>query len=98
MTIDPPTTRATLKASKNSSRCTPTSRHWPILREMAKDGGYPEVVRELAADMPSGYWEWAGHRRPLLPRAEGLGCARWGIPVLPWKQKRQNEREAGGTG
>jgi hypothetical protein len=75
-----------------------TSRHWAILREMAKDGAYPEVVWELAADMRSGYWEWAGRRHPLLPRAEGLGCARWGIPVLPWKQKRQNEREAGGTG
>jgi hypothetical protein len=28
----------------------------------------------------------------LLPQAEALGCARWGIPVLPWKQRRQNER------
>ena len=46
--------------------------------------------------MPSGYWRWQGHRHPLLPRAEGLGCARLGIPVLPWKQQRQSEREAGG--
>lgn len=72
-----------------------SAKRWPILREMAKDGAYPEVIWELAADMPSGVWEWFGRRRPLLPRAEGLGCARWGIPVLPWKQKRQNEREAG---
>jgi len=60
-----------------------TSRRWPILREMAKDGAYPETIWELAAEMPSGHWEWAGHVHPLLPRAEGLGCARWGIPVLP---------------
>ncbi|HEV2727960.1 MAG TPA: hypothetical protein VGV34_06675 [Solirubrobacterales bacterium] len=75
-----------------------TSRRWPILHEMAKDGAYPQVVWELAEDMPRGYWEWAGRKRRLLPRAEGLGCARWGIPVLPWKQKRQNEREAGRRG
>lgn len=61
---------------------------------MTADGAYPEVVWELAADMPDGYWEWNGRRHPLLPRAEGLGCALRGIPVLPWKQKRQNEREA----
>ena len=69
-----------------------TSRRWPILREMAKDGAYPETVWELAKDMPSGQWEWAGKRHPLLPRAEGLGCARWGMPVLPWKQRRQASR------
>lgn len=69
-----------------------TSRHWPILREMAKDGAYPEAVWELAAAMPKGYWVWAGHKRRLLPRAEGLGCARWGIPALPWKQRLQRER------
>jgi hypothetical protein len=73
-----------------------TSRRWPILREMAKDGAYPETIWELAAAMPRGYWEWSGRRHRLLPKAEGLGCARLGIPVLPWKQKRQNERAAGG--
>lgn len=70
-----------------------TSKRWPILREMAKEGGYPEVVWELAAEMPSGYREYAGHKWRLLPQAEGLGCARWGIPVLPWKQRRQRERQ-----
>lgn len=76
-----------------------TSRRWPILlREMAKNGAYPNTIWQLAKEMPGGYWVWQGHRRPLLPRAEGLGCARWGIPVLPWQQKRQNEREAGGRG
>jgi hypothetical protein len=83
-------------AAAEAEKAMATSRHWAILREMANDGAYPEVVWELAADMPSGYWEWTGRRHPLLPHAEGLGCARWGIPVLPWKQKRQNEREAGG--
>ncbi len=67
-----------------------TARHWPILREMAKEGGYPESVWQLAAAMPSG--EWPPRGWPLLPHAEGLGCARWGLPVLPWKQRRQNER------
>jgi hypothetical protein len=75
-----------------AERAMATSKHWAILHEMAKDGAYPETVWELAREMPSGYWEWAGKRHPLLPRAEGLGCARWGIPVLPWKQRRQSER------
>jgi hypothetical protein len=66
-----------------------TSRNWPILREMAKDGGYPVTVWELAKDMPSGRGK-RGWR--LLPQAESLGCARWGMPVLPWKQRLQRER------
>jgi hypothetical protein len=74
-----------------------TSKHWPILHEMAKDGAYPETIWELAREMPSGHWVWNGHVHPLLPRAEGLGCARWGMPVLPWKQRRQNERESYAT-
>lgn len=69
-----------------------TAKHWSILREMNRDGDYPEVVWQLAAAMPSGVWDWGPHRWRLLPHAEGLGCARWGIPVLPWKQRRQNER------
>jgi hypothetical protein len=85
-------------AAVEAEKAMATSRRWTILREMAKDGAYPEVVWELAADMPNGYWEWNGRRHRLLPRAEGLGCAHRGIPVLPWKQKRQNEREASGRG
>jgi len=42
--------------------------------------------------MPSGYREYAGHKWPLLPQAEALGCARWGVPVLPRKQRLQRER------
>ncbi len=75
-----------------ADRAMATSKHWAILREMAKEGAYPETIWELAADMPGGYWEWAGHRHPLLPRAEGLGCARLGLPLLPSKQKLQHER------
>ncbi len=80
-------------AEEEAVKAMATSRHWAILHEMAKDGAYPATVWQLAAAMPSGVWR----RGPkttwrLLPRAEGLGCARWGIPVLPWKQRRQSER------
>lgn len=80
------------KGAAEAERAMATSRHWSILREMAKEGAYPETVWELAREMPSGVWEWDGKRHPLLPRAEGLGCARWGLPVLPRKQRRQRER------
>jgi hypothetical protein len=81
------------RAEAEAEKAMATSKHWAILHEMAKDGAYPETVWQLAAAMPSGVWR----RGPkttwrLLPRAEGLGCARWGIPVLPWKQRRQSER------
>jgi hypothetical protein len=79
-------------AELEAERAMATSRHWRILREMAKEGAYPETIWELAAEMPSGVWVWAGHRHPLLPRAEGLGCARFGLPLLPRKQKLQRER------
>lgn len=72
-----------------AERAMATSKNWPILREMAKDGAYPATVWRLAASMPSNEWR-PGQR--LLPHAEGLGCALWGVPVLPWKQRRQNER------
>jgi hypothetical protein len=71
-----------------------TSRHWPILREMATDGAYPETIWKLAAEMPAGVWVHTGHRHPLLPKAESLGCARLGLPLLPRKQKLQRERGA----
>jgi hypothetical protein len=60
---------------------------------MAKEGAYPEGVWEIAKWMPKGYFEWAGHKRRLLAQAEGLGCAREGIPLLPWKQRRQDARQ-----
>ena len=80
------------EAAAEAEKAMATARHWPILREMAKDGAYPDVVWELAAAMPSGVYHYYTHTWRLLPRAEGLGCARWGIPVLPWKQKLQRER------
>lgn len=79
-------------AAAEAERAMASSRHWAILREMAKEGGYPQGIWELAREMPGGYREYAGHRWRLLPQAEELGCARWGIPVLPWKQRRQRER------
>jgi hypothetical protein len=81
------------RGAADAEKAMATAKHWPILREMAKDGAYPELVWELAAAMPSGVWKWGPHTWRLLPHAEGLGCARWGIPVLPWKQRRQSERE-----
>jgi hypothetical protein len=76
-------------AKLEAERAMATSRQWPILREMAKDGAYPPTIWQLAAAMPSGEGR-RGWR--LLPQAEALGCARRGLPVLPWKQRRQNER------
>jgi hypothetical protein len=79
-------------AATEAEKAMATSKHWAILREMAKEGAYPEVLWELAREMPSGVWKWDGKTHPLLPKAEGLGCARSGIPVLPRKMKLQRER------
>jgi hypothetical protein len=79
-------------AELEAEKAMATSRHWRILREMAKDGAFPETIWDLAAEMPSGVWVWAGRRHPLLPRAESLGCARLGLPLLPRKQKLQRQR------
>ena len=71
-----------------------TYRRWPLFRELDRAGRYPaELIPELVAAMPSGHYEWRpGKQRRALPRVEALGCAREGIPVLPWKQRRQLER------
>jgi hypothetical protein len=83
--------RAGDKAAEiEAERAMATSTRWPILREMAEDGGYPPAIWQLAAGMPSGKGK-RGWR--LLPQAEALGCARNGIPVLPWKQRLQRERK-----
>jgi hypothetical protein len=79
-------------AKLEAEKAMATSKHWRILREMAKDGAYPETTWQLAAEMPSGVWKWNGHEHPLLPRAESLGCARLGLPLLPRKQKLQRKR------
>jgi hypothetical protein len=75
-----------------AERAMATSRRWSILHEMAKDGAFPETIWQLAEEMPGGYWEHLKKRHPLLPRAESLGCARLGLPLLPRKQKLQAER------
>jgi hypothetical protein len=79
------------EAAAEAERAMATAKSWPILQEMAKESGYPETIRQLAAAMPSGEGR-RGWR--LLPQAEGLGCARWGMPVLPWKQRLQRERSS----
>ncbi|MBN9624562.1 MAG: hypothetical protein J0H06_16790 [Actinobacteria bacterium] len=81
-------TAAELEADKAMA----TSRHWPILQEMTKEGAYSEVVWEIAEWMPKGYFEWAGHKRSLLAQAEGLGCALKALPLLPKKMKAQRGR------
>lgn len=68
-----------------------TAPHWPVVRQLEKDGGYPETLLKLVKSMPSGIWQFGPHRWRVLPKAEGLGCARLGIPLLPWKMKRQRE-------
>jgi hypothetical protein len=69
-----------------------TSKRWPILREMSEDGAYQNTIWQLAEEMPQGYWDFRGQKRRLLAHAETLGCARMGLPLLPWKQQRQRER------
>jgi hypothetical protein len=79
-------------AAVEAERAMATSIHWPILREMTRDGDYPGVIWGLATAMPSGVWHHTTHSWRLLPHAEGLGCAHLGIPLLPRKQKLQRER------
>ncbi len=79
-------------AEQEADKSMATSRHWPILREMTKEGAYSEVVWEIAEWMPKGYFEWDGHKRSLLAQAEGLGCANRGLPLLPKKMKARRER------
>jgi hypothetical protein len=80
------------RGAAEAEKAMASAKGWPILREMAKESGYPDTVWQLAAAMPSGEGR-RGWR--LLPQAEGLGCARWGMPVLPWKQRLQRERREG---
>jgi hypothetical protein len=81
------------EAKAEAEQAMATYRRWPILRQERKESGeYPETIVKLVASMPSGVWQFGPHRYRLLPKAEGLGCARLGIPVLPRKRKRQRER------
>jgi len=79
-------------AEREATKAMATSHHWPILKEMTKEGAYSQVLWETVKWMPKGYFEWDGHKRDLLAQAEGLGCAHDGVPLLPKKMKAQRER------
>ena len=54
------------------------SDRWPIVKEMAKSGAYPQVLGMLVAAMPSGDY----YGRPLEGDADpALGCPALGIPL-----------------
>lgn len=59
----------------------------PILREMAKESEYPEVVWELAAEIRVGNGDGTGTGDGRSPMRKVLGCAREGSAVLPIKQR-----------
>jgi hypothetical protein len=69
-----------------------TAPHWRIMRELPPSNGWAPLLFELAAAMPKGYTDRNGYEEDLLGRAESLGCAHFGLPVLPEKMKRQRER------
>jgi hypothetical protein len=75
-------------AAIEAERAIETAPRWPLVREASLS----ETLLKLAKSIPSGVWQFGPHRWRLLPKAEGLGCARLGIPVLPRKIKRQQER------
>jgi len=76
-------------AEVEAERAMATSRRWPILREIAEEGGGEPTIWQLADYMPTGKGK-RGWR--LLPQAEALACARYGMPLLPRKQRRQEQR------
>jgi hypothetical protein len=78
-------------AAQEAVEAMATSRHWKILTDVESTNGYSPLVWELADAMKVGYWEWDHHKRKLLPHAEGLGCARFGLPLMASKIKRQRE-------
>jgi hypothetical protein len=79
-------------AAAEAERALASSRNWPAFRDAKEGPTYPAgEIAEIAAWMPQGYWPYHGHHRDLLARAESIGCARLGLPLLPEKQKRQRE-------
>ena len=55
-----------------------TATDWPILKEMAGPGDYPEVLWSFVKAMPSGDW----YGRPLEGDVDsGLGCPSLGVPL-----------------
>jgi hypothetical protein len=78
-------------AQLEAEKAMTTAPRWPTVRQMEKEGGSAETLLKLVKSMPSGVWQFGPHRWRLLPKAEGLGCARLGTPLLPRKMKRQRE-------
>jgi hypothetical protein len=78
-------------AELEAEKAMATAPHWPVVRQLEMEGGSTETLLKLVKSMPSGVWQFGPHRWRLLPKAEGLGCARLGIPLLPRKMKRQRE-------
>jgi hypothetical protein len=57
-----------------------TAPRWPILRVMAREGAWPQVLVGYAQAMPRGSW----YGRPLTEDVNtGLGCAEWGVSLQP---------------
>jgi uncharacterized protein YodC (DUF2158 family) len=56
-----------------------TATHWPILRELSRQGGWTSILVGYAKAMPRGRW----FGRPLLPDVDsGLGCSgEWHIKL-----------------
>ncbi len=79
-------------AEAEAEKAMATSVNWPILHEMTQEGAYSYGLWEDAKAMPKGYFEYDGHKRDLLAHAEGLGCANFGLPLLPKKMKIERER------
>ncbi|HEV2727095.1 MAG TPA: hypothetical protein VGV34_02315 [Solirubrobacterales bacterium] len=78
-------------AELEAERAMATALRWPVVRRIQKEGGSVETLLKLVKSLPSGVWQFGPHRWRLLPKAEGLGCARLGIPLLPRKIQRQRE-------
>jgi hypothetical protein len=79
-------------SEKEAVRAMQSYKSWPIVARAEREGGFFEDLFKLTKSMPSGIWQFGPHRWKVLPKAEGLGCARLGIPVLPKKMKIQRER------
>jgi hypothetical protein len=55
-----------------------TAKEWPVLRQMASQGGYPDVLLDYVKAMPSGDW----YGRPLIGELDdGLGCDSLGVDL-----------------
>jgi hypothetical protein len=79
-------------AQTEAERAMATSSHWPLLNPSSREPpGIASSIWQVAEEMPQGYWDFRGHHRDLLAHAEGLGCARLGLPLLPEKMQRQRE-------